>query len=308
MLTNVVGNTLAGTSSQRMMRFAVVLGVAVVLPSVDAFNAATRRLHVRKVTEAPERTEISKAPDSHLFGPSYSIPLVGTEPGTQLYVPVQMQLAITTDEHHHGLMFKKSMPEDTGMIFLYRDNGRRVLYMRNTFIGLDGAWFTDDGLLREVMNLLPEDETYRWSERSDIRYGVEMNQGWFARHDLQADRVRLDMNALRIAVSSRGFQPEDFGIMSEKDAASSPSPPMSLSAGEIGEFKQPADTTTAAPTAPQATDSMSPSASSPAMQTISSDSVILGDGSSGSSGEPADQNEQPLPERVASLIRFLRSS
>ena len=54
---------------------------------------------------------------------------------------------------HHGLMFKKSLDENAGMLFLYKDSAKRVLYMRNTLIPLDAGWFTHDGTLKEVMQI-----------------------------------------------------------------------------------------------------------------------------------------------------------
>lgn len=182
------------------------------------------------VAEPPEHPEISMTPDSELFGPPFSIPLVGTD-GSQknIYVPIQMQLAITPDEDHHGLMFKKSMDEDAGMLFLYKGGGHRVLYMRNTLIPLDAGWFTHDGTLQEVMQMkTPEDETWRWSERSDIQFGLEMNTDWFKNKGLTPGEVKLDMNALKVAILNRGYKLEDYGLVSDdatEDKAVAPSAP-----------------------------------------------------------------------------------
>mmetsp|Transcript_10409 Transcript_10409/g.18717 ORF Transcript_10409/g.18717 Transcript_10409/m.18717 type:complete len:198 (+) Transcript_10409:158-751(+) len=148
-----------------------------------------------------------------LFGPPHSIPLlVSSADGVEATVPVNMQLAITEDEHHHGLMFRNSMDENAGMVFIYPDSQKRVLYMRNTEIPLDAGWFTSTGALTQVMHLKPEDETWMWSDRADIKYGLEMNLDWFSRHKVEPGKTRIDMSALRSAVQSRGFNLQKLGF------------------------------------------------------------------------------------------------
>lgn len=179
----------------------------------------------RRTGEPPEHPEISMTPDSQLFGPPFSVPLVGVDPLKQISIPIQMQLAITPDEDHHGLMFKKSLDENAGMLFLYKDSAKRVLYMRNTLIPLDAGWFTHDGTLKEVMQMsTPMDETWRWSQDSDIQWGLEMNLDWFKHMGVKPGEVKLDMDALRIAISSRGYNPSDYGIGNSEEVAAASAP------------------------------------------------------------------------------------
>merc|ERR1719162_2361366 len=103
---------------------------------------------------------------------------MGVQDG-QTKTTISMQLAITPDEDHHGLMFRKTQPENKGMLFLYPGEDRRVLYMRNTYIPLDAGWFSGDGTLQEVQQLKPLDETYRYSKSDRIQWGLEMNLGYF---------------------------------------------------------------------------------------------------------------------------------
>lgn len=144
-----------------------------------------------------------------LFGPPFDIPLLNTETG-DVVENIQMQLAVTPPEQHHGLMFVKSMPQETGMLFLYTHPSKRVLWMKNTYIPLDAAWFTGDGVLQEVHEMPPLDLTYRWSDRSDIVMGLEMNGGHFKRNGEKPGTLKLDMKALASALSDRGFDPAPF--------------------------------------------------------------------------------------------------
>lgn len=171
-------------------------------------------------------------PDSQLFGPPFSVPLIGVDPSKSIYVPIQMQLAITPDEDHHGLMFKKHLDDEAGMLFLYKDSARRVLYMRNTEIPLDAGWFTHEGTLKEVMQMAQiEDETWRWSKDSDIQWGLEMNLNWFQKKGLKPGEVKLDMDALKVAIMNRGYSPADYGIAEEQPSGPS-TPARNLPAGD----------------------------------------------------------------------------
>eukprot|EP00747_Dinoflagellata_sp_TGD_P164495 gnl/TRDRNA2_/TRDRNA2_184493_c0_seq1.p1 gnl/TRDRNA2_/TRDRNA2_184493_c0~~gnl/TRDRNA2_/TRDRNA2_184493_c0_seq1.p1 ORF type:complete len:242 (-),score=57.34 gnl/TRDRNA2_/TRDRNA2_184493_c0_seq1:156-881(-) len=165
--------------------------------------------------------------ESGLFGPAFDIPLVEVN-SSNVVANVTMRLAVTGPEQHHGLMFKKTLPNDVGMLFLYTEARKRVLWMKNTYVPLDAAWFTPDLVYREVHALIPEDLTYRWSDREDIQFGLEMPEGWFRRHHLQPDTVRLDREALANALENRGFQAGQFlgsGPEPQKDDAAKATEP-----------------------------------------------------------------------------------
>ena len=134
---------------------------------------------------------------------------------------VRMQLAVEQPgnqrELNRGLMGRRDLAEDQGMIFVYQHTQRMGFFMRNTPTPLDIGFFTKDGVLREVRQMFPFDETSVASTRADIHYALEMNQGWFGRRGLKADgSVKLDLEALADALKQRGFRPEDYGLAQER--------------------------------------------------------------------------------------------
>lgn len=147
-----------------------------------------------------------------MFGPPFDVPLLNVATG-KAAAHVKMQLAVTGPEQHHGLMFKKSMPDEDGMLFLYTYPQARVLWMKDTFIPLDAAWFTEDGVLQEIHHLKPFDLTYRWSKRDDIVMGLEMSVNYFKRHGIVPGTVRLDEAALADALRARGVDPKPFKFL-----------------------------------------------------------------------------------------------
>jgi uncharacterized membrane protein (UPF0127 family) len=122
---------------------------------------------------------------------------------------VEMQLAITLPEMQRGLMERRDLGAEQGMLFVYARPQRMSFWMRNTPTALDIGFFDQNGVLREVYPLHPYDETPVGSVREDLQYALEMNQGWFARCGVRVGQ-RLDMVAVAAAVRERGFPLRGF--------------------------------------------------------------------------------------------------
>ncbi len=124
---------------------------------------------------------------------------------------VRMQLAIRPAEMQRGLMERRDLGRDDGMIFLYDRPQRMSFWMRNTPTPLDIGFFRTDGTLAEVYALHPFDETSVSSRGDDLRFALEVNQGWYRANGVKPG-ASIDLAALAEAVRARGFDPARFGL------------------------------------------------------------------------------------------------
>lgn len=124
---------------------------------------------------------------------------------------VRMQLAVRPREMEHGLMERKDLGADDGMIFVYAGVQQMSFWMRNTPTPLDIGFFTADGVLQEMYPLYPFDENPVRSRREDLKFALEMNLGWFMKNDVKPG-AKLDLKALAAALRARGMEPWEYGL------------------------------------------------------------------------------------------------
>lgn len=95
-------------------------------------------------------------------------------------------------EQTRGLMHRRSMVQDMGMIFDFGVDRPQSFWMRNTYIPLDMIFVTDAGVVDSfVEGAVPETDTPRAS-RGPARYVIELNEGEVARMGLRrGDPARI---------------------------------------------------------------------------------------------------------------------
>ncbi len=106
---------------------------------------------------------------------------------------VLVELARTPEEQARGLMHRRELAEEAGMLFIFPESGPRSFWMKNTLIPLDLLFIDDAGA---VVGIVRDAEPLTLTPRgvaAPSRYVLEVRGGWAARHgvDLGA-RVRLD--------------------------------------------------------------------------------------------------------------------
>lgn len=124
---------------------------------------------------------------------------------------VQLQIAAQLPEVQKGLMFRKTMGEDDGMLFVFTAPQQQGFWMRNTTLPLDIGYFDPAGELKEIYPMHPLDERPVTSRSRNIQFCLEMNQGWYARNGVKPG-AKLDLKAVAEALKARGLKPEAAGL------------------------------------------------------------------------------------------------
>ncbi len=96
---------------------------------------------------------------------------------------ITVEVADTDSLRQQGLMYRKSLAKDEGMLFIFSDEQPLSFWMKNTFIHLTIAYFNKNKILIDLKDMPPfgkkqgDPPTYR-SARPAM-YALEMNVGWF---------------------------------------------------------------------------------------------------------------------------------
>jgi uncharacterized membrane protein (UPF0127 family) len=78
-----------------------------------------------------------------------------------------------------GLMYRKSMQQSAGMLFIFDEAAVHCMWMKNTLIPLSVAFIDDRGAIVNIEDMEPQTEASHCAAQP-VRYALEMNRGWFA--------------------------------------------------------------------------------------------------------------------------------
>jgi uncharacterized protein len=110
---------------------------------------------------------------------------------------LQTEVARSPEEQQRGLMYRQSMPEDHGMIFVFAGPRQASFWMRNTHIPLSIAYLDQAGKILEIHDMKPLDETPIASQSLEVSYALEVNQGWFRRHGIIPGDIVRGLDRIR---------------------------------------------------------------------------------------------------------------
>lgn len=108
-------------------------------------------------------------------------------------INIDIELAMNRKEKNTGLMFRKELEENKGMLFVYKSDQYLSFWMKNTYIPLSIAYCDKDGVIKQILQMKPLDISVTYPSMYPVRYALEMNQGWFKRNKITiGDRINLN--------------------------------------------------------------------------------------------------------------------
>lgn len=108
-------------------------------------------------------------------------------PTIKLYIgnkEMETEIAADNASRQTGMMFRKSMGENEGMIFVFPYAHRTAFWMKNTTVPLSAAYIDPEGVILEIHKLEPLNENSVEAKNDDIQYVLETPQGWFERNKI----------------------------------------------------------------------------------------------------------------------------
>jgi uncharacterized membrane protein (UPF0127 family) len=96
-----------------------------------------------------------------------------------------VEVVDTEQQRATGLMNRFSLQPDHGMLFVFDRPQPLAFWMKNTYIPLSIAFVDADGVILNIEDMKPQDESTHWSKGSAL-YAVEMKQGWFRGKNIEA--------------------------------------------------------------------------------------------------------------------------
>jgi hypothetical protein len=96
---------------------------------------------------------------------------------------IEAEVAATQATRMTGLMHRRTMAPQRGMLFVFDEAKQHCMWMKNTFIPLSVAFLDESGRVINVEDMQPHSEDNRCAAKP-ARYALEMNLGWFRSRNL----------------------------------------------------------------------------------------------------------------------------
>lgn len=98
---------------------------------------------------------------------------------------IEAEVVNTQETRMRGLMERKAMPVQRGMLFVFDADGHHCMWMKNTLLPLSVAFLDAEGRIVNVEEMKPQTENNHCAAKP-ARYALEMNAGWFSRRGIKA--------------------------------------------------------------------------------------------------------------------------
>ncbi len=103
-------------------------------------------------------------------------------------VALTVEIAKTVDARSQGLMFRKSLRENAGMLFQFEEDSTGAFWMKNTLIPLSIGFIDNQWKLLDVKDMKVEPDPERpanfYGPSMPYRYALEVNMGFFQRNGI----------------------------------------------------------------------------------------------------------------------------
>ncbi len=97
---------------------------------------------------------------------------------------IEAEVAANDQNRQVGLMNRKAMPPQRGMLFVFNHENTHCMWMRNTLLPLSVAFVDASGVIINIEDMQPQTEDNHCA-KVPARFALEMNIGWFAQRGIK---------------------------------------------------------------------------------------------------------------------------
>ena len=94
------------------------------------------------------------------------------------------EVASTDPQRATGLMHRRMLPENRGMLFVFPDVAMHGMWMMNTYVPLSVAFLDREGRIINIEDMQPQTQDSHTAAKP-AKYALEMNLGWFAKRNIK---------------------------------------------------------------------------------------------------------------------------
>lgn len=108
-------------------------------------------------------------------------------------VELEVEVATTPEEYILGLMYRDTLEENGGMLFIFPKERFLSFWMKDTRIPLSIAFIKANGRIAQIESMKPYSlDTHVSKEK--VKYALEMKEGWFKAHNVkEGDAVKIPL-------------------------------------------------------------------------------------------------------------------
>tara|TARA_B100000676_G_scaffold15294_1_gene13686 strand:+ start:643 stop:1089 length:447 start_codon:yes stop_codon:yes gene_type:complete len=95
----------------------------------------------------------------------------------------EIEIVSKYEDRKKGLMYRRSIPNNYGMLFVWPYEGQQCMWMKNTYVPLSVAYMDIRGKIIEIYDMVPFSKDSVCSTKA-AKYALEVNSGWFEEKDI----------------------------------------------------------------------------------------------------------------------------
>jgi uncharacterized protein len=101
---------------------------------------------------------------------------------------ITAEIASDDQTREMGLMYRRGLQPNHGMLFVFDPAEKACMWMRNTLLPLSVAFIDGNGSILNIEDMEPQTDQIHCA-RGAVPYALEMARGWFAERGLKAGQT-----------------------------------------------------------------------------------------------------------------------